>query len=252
MSNIGRLCTSIRWQIEAIIGKIKKRYAVFGTKIPLNFIIYAGVALRYAISTHIHFEIGKIFPSKKRRIVLLYMRLAYTTWIDHPIRANEYDAIIPFCDKRGMGMDDQNPFKMVTCKAEIMKYWSQNIINYYLYDDQDRYVKGGGPGNMDKAKFSLVQSQGIIECWLGTGKYCMYMIVKNLRNKMKVVHEKNDSFTGRVSNVVYKIVRDDEAIQNDESTDIEFPKNIRYVTSRCSNIYGRRYVYININNFKLF
>ena len=171
------------------------------------------------------------------------MRLAYKKWIDHPITKTKFHLILPYCCSEGI-KDPNNPFKKVTNKEEICHWWCEKQIKCMLFDEEDRYVKGGGEGNRKKSYFSIAQSKEIIECWLGTGKFCGFMVVKNIRMKMKVVHGDKDTFIGRVSHVVYQMLPDADELENDKTTNIRFTENIRKCVARCSNIYGRRYFHI--------
>ena len=221
--------------VEYSIGKIKKRYKLFGGKIPYNYLLMAGVMLRYCISTHIQFQIGLIKPNKKRRCVLTYIKKAFDTWVDHPIDRDHFNTILQLCKSNN---NDQDVFKLVSNKNEIERYWNKKDIDMFLFDLSDRFIKGGGIGNIKKSLFSLSHSKTTIECYIGTGAYEKILVVKHIRMKMRVIHEQRSKSSGNSSSCVFMIT--ENGIVNDENGEFYFPDNICSVIGRCSNIYGLR------------
>lgn len=162
-SNIGRYDTCVRWCIEYQISKINVRYALFANKIPYHWIIYTGGALRYCISTHNHFNIGLIKTSKSRALVLSYIDLCIKNWVDHPISDSFFRHI-------NLLISNKSPiFKHVKTRNDILKYWSINTAKFWNLTYPERYIKGGGSGNIKKAIMALYQSQNVIKLFIGTG-----------------------------------------------------------------------------------
>ena len=161
-SNIGRYDTCVRWCIEYQIQKINSRYNLFSNKIPYHFITFCGGALRYVISTHNHFGIGMVKSTPQRAIVLTYMKLAMKNWIDHPISEDIFKRVNTL-------VANKSPlFKYVETKADILKIWNNDTAAFWNLTYPERYIKGGGSGNIKKAIMALYQSKDIIQLYIGT------------------------------------------------------------------------------------
>ena len=236
-SNIGRLCTMIRWCIEYQIAVISRRYRLFEYKIPAHMIPHIGASLGYIISTHNHFKIGLIKSSTKRKQILTYLKMCMLCWWrNHPITKEE------FTNSKLM-IKDGSPrslYKQIGCIDDIKKWWTPEQIDMFRLSDEEITIKGGGIGNWYKARQALWQSRHVIEIYIGVGDKAGTIIVKNIRMKMKVISEKKKVKPGTTSTVMLKRVGEIKGLKNIDNSPYQFSKKMREIAGRCDNIYGER------------
>lgn len=251
-SNVGRLCTSVRWQVEKVIGLCGKRYMIF-KRMPFGWILFGGISARYIISTHIQFGIGYVKSTIHRRFIMSYMHLTMHQWSEkHPISTAEFNQVINCCRRnmhnKGLAPNEQHlyrnnmtHFKLWNNDFVLSDYWDPETINYFVFNFGERIVKSGGIGNIRKADSSLWASKDIIACFVGTGFYKGIIVVNGIRMRMKIVNVDDQlMLQGRTSTCMIKLLDDDTALHNVEHLEFEFPPKILKITGRCSNIYGRR------------
>ena len=127
----------------------------------LHMVPLIGSGMRYAISTHCHFNIGIIRSNPKRQVVLTYLKMTWNQWLNkHPIPKPLFDDIKQ--EVLGFGKIG-NPWKPVKNHEEMKKYWSNELINRFKLSDFGIMVKGGGEGNFFKAKHALYQSKPVLK-----------------------------------------------------------------------------------------
>ena len=228
----------IRWCIEYQIAIISRRYRLFEYKIPIHILPFIGAALRYAICTHNHFDIGLIKSSPERRKLLTYLKMCMLYWWNnHPISKKE------FVNCKLMVKNENNinyNFKQIGNINDIEKYWSNEEIDAFRLTDEEIITKGGGIGNWFKSQQALWQSRNVLKIFIGTGEKAGIIIVKNIRMKMKVITENTKVKSGTTSNVMLKRVGNELELKNLKDTEFIFSEKMRQIAGRCDNIYGER------------
>ena len=151
-------------------------------KLPLHMLPFMGGGIRYGMSTHTHFGIGKVNSSPKRCRLLSYLKLTLTQWLDlEPVpHYNEYIG----------NLKNVNYWKVVENLNDIKKWWKNEDIEKYVLNDDDITIKGGGSGNWAKSNQLLFNSKQVLKMYIGVGKYYGIFIVSGLRMKMTVVQDK--------------------------------------------------------------
>lgn len=143
---------------------------------------YLGGGVRYAISTHTQFGIGKVISSPKRCRLLSYLKLTLTQWLDmEPVP--QYKNYIS-------SMENKKLWREVKDLKDIKKYWKNNEINKFLLNNDDILIKAGGCGNWEKSQQLLHNSKHVLRLLIGVGSNKGKFIVGGLRMKMTVVHDK--------------------------------------------------------------
>ena len=121
----------------------------------------------------------------------------------------------------------------------------QKKINYFVFNDIELIIRGGGIGNFIKGMLSLYQSRKNIRVYVGkqNTEFGNTIIVSGIRQKMKNVYDDDDEKedVSGSSSVVFVILNDTlklKLIQGYE--EFEFRPNMLDVYSRCTSIYGIR------------
>ena len=177
-SNIGRLCTIVRWNQEYQLAQVSNRYPTFQHTIRLHMIPLSGSGYRYAIATHNHFEIGKIKTNEKRCIILSYLKMTFREWFDkHPISDEVNQQImaeLPYRDS------PNSNWRLVNGLKDILNYWDRDLIEKFRLDDFGIAIKGGGFGNIGKAKHALWASRFVVQLYIGINDWKGVIVVRGL------------------------------------------------------------------------
>ena len=108
----------------------------------------------------------------------------------------------------------------------------------YVLSLDELIVKGGGSGNLIKSYTTMYQSKNVYEIWIGTGVNRGVIIVRYLRQKMKVVYDDTSKISGGTSSIMFTYAND--PLKNDNAIPVTFNDKELGVVCRCNNIYGQR------------
>lgn len=227
-SNLGRLCTFLRFSIEHSIGVIKNKFAIF-RHLPWNFIDVAGLLLHHSIACINQFEFGKFKSSMDRIVLYTYLKINLNKYLTkHPIN----EKFFKLCMLQ-VSSKTNNFIKINNQQQFISLYGIENMLNFYV-DNSDLVVKCCGKFAVYKAEQYVWNSRKSICIYAGINEFQNIIIVTNIYKRFQVIVKKP-----KISTVMF-------AINGNPPTNIPNENNIIFSThllqlqAICNNILGLR------------